>query len=335
MPNAEDLKLLSLQAPSTAAGFSGETRIAALQWRESESLKSQKFVVRSEVHAANAPESNFKKMVSLQKVLGQIPGLAVPKVHWSESDTSIIGGPFFIMDYVDGKAAPDSPPFAASGWVYDASEESRKKMYQSGVEFLTRLHALDWRELKLDFLLHEGNGSTQTHRHLDFIVDIYEKAMEGTRTQLAEQTIKWLYRHIPAAEKLSISWGDARLGNMLWKDFECVAALDWEMCTLAEPSADLAWWLFFERATTEGLGLKRLAGMFEREEMLSTYESIGKTTLENFDYHEIFAGFRALATVTYMIKAWERSGQQLFGPGSSVENNPIVNTLEIMLATKN
>ena len=334
IPDADNLKLLSFHAPSDSGGFSGETRIANIEWLEGGRAAEKKVVIRSEIHGANAPESSFHKMVSLQKILGNIPDLPVPQVFWSEDDISVIGGPFFVMDFIEGKAAPDSPPFASAGWVFEASKESRESMYHSGLEFLVKLHSLDWQNLGLGFLMHEGDGKTQTRRHLDLMVSIYDRATEGNRTSLADKSIDWLYRHVPETEALSISWGDARLGNMLWRDFKCVAALDWELCTLAEPAADLAWWIFFEKATTEGLGLTRLDGMLERDQMIDFYESLSNTAVANFCYHEIFAGFRALVTVTHMMKIWERAGQQLYGPGSSIENNPIAATLEqVMMET--
>ncbi len=41
---------------------------------------------------------------------------------------------------------------------------------------------------------------------------------------------------------------------MMFRDFEVVAVLDWEMASLGPPEVDLAWFLFFERFFSEGLG---------------------------------------------------------------------------------
>ena len=38
-------------------------------------------------------------------------------------------------------------------------------------------------------------------------------------------------------------WGDARIGNMIFRDGRCVAVLDWEMATLGPPQMDLGWFL--------------------------------------------------------------------------------------------
>jgi len=128
------------------------------------------------------------------------------------------------------------------------------------------------------------------------------------------------------------SWGDARLGNMLWREYQCVAALDWEMCTLADPAADIAWWGFIERAFTEGRGVKRIPGMPTSDELLALYEEISGKTLENYHYQEVFNGFRGLAIVTHMGKVWERAGQQLFGPPGWEEDNPVTNTFRDLMS---
>lgn len=332
MPDAGNVRLTALNAPSSGAGFSGDTYIATVQWQDGAGANVQKFVLRAEMGAANCPESNFGKMVKLQTVLGEQPALCVPKVYWSEADTSVLGGPFYAMAHEEGRVAPDSPPFSAEGWVHDATAEQRTAMYRSGIAFLAKLHALDWKALGLNFLMHEGQAELQTRRHLDLIIGIYDKAMEGQRSGLGIAAIRWLEKNIPASESLSISWGDARLGNMLWRDYQCVAALDWEMCTLAEPASDLAWWMFFERSYTEGLGIRRPQGMPSRDEMIAMYEKASGKPLANFPWHEVFTGFRAYAIATHMARVWERAGQKLFGPEGSSENNPVANTFRELMA---
>ena len=329
---ATDVRLSSLTAPSGGAGFSGDTYIATLNWRDGSDDKEQKFVLRAELGAANCPESDFSKMVGLQKILGDIPGLPVPKVYWSESDSAVLGGPFYVMHFSDGRVAPDSPPFAAEGWVKDATPDERRIMYQSGVDFLVKLHKLDWRALNMEFLMHKGTGATQTRRHLDLVIGIYDRAMKGKRSALASDAIRWLEEHVPATENLCATWGDARLGNMLWRDYHCVAVLDWEMCTLAEPASDIAWWTFIERAFTEGRGVKLISGMPSRDELVAMYETTAGKKLENFPYHEVFNGFRGLAIVTHMGKVWEKAGQQLFGPPGWEDNNPVTNTFRELMA---
>jgi aminoglycoside phosphotransferase (APT) family kinase protein len=326
MPQHRPLLQVTLEAPASGAGFSGDTHIVVLRWEDAGRCNERKFVLRAELVKAHNPESDFHKMVRLQKVLGDIPGSRVPKVWFSEDDASILGGPFYVMEYIEGRIARDNPPFAAEGWVRDATAQQRQRLYRSGLQILANLHKLNWKALALEFLMLPGSAATQTRRHLDFMIDIYDRAMDGKRRPLAESAIGWLLSNMPATETLCISWGDPRLGNMLVRDFDCVAALDWEMATLADPAADVAWWIFFERSFTEGRGVKRPPGMPDRDGMIAMYQQVSGDPLESFRYHEVFAGFRAYAIATHMAKVWERAGLQLFGPEGSIDNNPSANT---------
>ena len=49
---------------------------------------------------------------------------------------------------------------------------------------------------------------------------------------------RWLVANQPADNTLALSWGDAKLGNCVFRDGRLVAALDWELATLAHPVDD-------------------------------------------------------------------------------------------------
>ena len=49
------------------------------------------------------------------------------------------------------------------------------------------------------------------------------------------------------SDQVTITWGDSRLANQMFRDHEVVAVLDWEMVALGDPRIDLGWWLFLQR----------------------------------------------------------------------------------------
>ena len=72
-----------------------------------------------------------------------------------------------------------------------------------------------------------------------------------------------------------ISWGDARLGNILWSGVEPVVVLDWEMVALAPPAVDLGWMLFFAeyfQRSAERQGRPGIPGFLARDASLERYE---------------------------------------------------------------
>jgi aminoglycoside phosphotransferase (APT) family kinase protein len=89
-----------------------------------------------------------------------------------------------------------------------------------------------------------------------------------------------------------LSWGDSRIGNIIWDDFQAAAVLDWEMASLAQPEMDLGWFLYFDSQFTDPLGVPRPGGFPSHEETIERYsESMGRRMQDLF-FYEIFAGFR-------------------------------------------
>ncbi len=61
----------------------------------------------------------------------------------------------------------------------------------------------------------------------------------------------WLEDNLPTDVGAdALSWGDGRIGNMMFRDHRVVAVLDWEMAAVAPPEVDIGWMcylhLFFQ-----------------------------------------------------------------------------------------
>ena len=107
--------------------------------------------------------------------------------------------------------------------------------------------------------------------------------------------------HKPAEDgDVVISWGDSRIGNIIWDDFRAAAVVDWEMASLAQPEMDLGWWLYFDRQFSEGLGVPRPAGFGSHEETIARYSELMGRPMRDIFYYEIFSGFR-FAVVMYRL----------------------------------
>ena len=65
------------------------------------------------------------------------------------------------------------------------------------------------------------------------------------RSPLVEKTLDWLEANQPADPGDTVlSWGDARIGNMMYREFAPVAVLDWEMATIGSRALDVSWMVF-------------------------------------------------------------------------------------------
>jgi aminoglycoside phosphotransferase (APT) family kinase protein len=99
--------------------------------------------------------------------------------------------------------------------------------------------------------------------------------------------------HKPAEEgEVVLSWGDSRLGNIIWDDFRAAAVLDWEMASLGQPEMDLGWYLYFNRQFADPLGVPRPPGFGSHEETIARYEELLGRPMKDVFFYEVFSGFR-------------------------------------------
>jgi aminoglycoside phosphotransferase (APT) family kinase protein len=257
-------------------------------------------------------------------------------MKWFEPDPSVLGSAFIVMGRVDGQAPADSPPYTSQGWLFDATPEQQRRLWFDGLDVMARLHNVDWRGLGFSFLDKKQRGRLGIEQHLDYYADYLAWASGGRRQPVAEIALSYLKENrpddiAPGVEDIRLSWGDSRPGNMLWRDFRCVAVLDWEMVTLGHPAADLGWWLFLDRYSTDGVGMPQLPGFPPRAESISHYEQQSGIKVSHLvDYYEILAGFRF--SVVMMRLATLLTEYGLSQPGSDMEtNNPVTQQLAILL----
>jgi aminoglycoside phosphotransferase (APT) family kinase protein len=72
-----------------------------------------------------------------------------------------------------------------------------------------------------------------------------------------------------------LSWGDARIGNLMYRDFEPVAVLDWEMAAIAPPEVDVAWMIYMHayfESIARRYELPGLPDLLRADEVCSAYE---------------------------------------------------------------
>lgn len=102
------------------------------------------------------------------------------------------------------------------------------------------------------------------------------------------------------AEGTCLMWGDARLSNLIYRDFAVAAVLDWEMAAIGDPLADLGWWLFADDALTQGHGGTRLPGFPSAEETARRWSAATARSADALGYYEMFAGLRFTVTMLRM-----------------------------------
>ena len=141
----------------------------------------------------------------------------------------------------------------------------------------------------------------------------------------------WLLDHFPADVPPGVSWGDARVGNMIFRNASCVAVLDWDMVSLAGAEADLAWWCAYDLGYTVSKGISRLPGFGAPRETIALWEELAGRRAENMEWHFVFASYRIAVIVRRLARMLKAAGR--LPPQSAVleRNNRGVQYLTTLL----
>ena len=225
------------------------------------------------------PSYDIAGQFRTMQLVRELTDVPVPEPLWVENDGSVIGQPFFVMRRVDGLVPPDIMPYPfGESWLFKASLDEQRKLQDASVKVIADLHAVSEPERHFAFL-HEGTeGDTALRRHYRrHYLDYYDWASKETRSPLVEACLQWLEDNWPDECETVLSWGDARIGNILYRDFEPVAVLDWEMASLAPREVDLGWMIYlhcFFQDMALAYGMAGMPDFMRRAEMEATYEAM-------------------------------------------------------------
>jgi aminoglycoside phosphotransferase (APT) family kinase protein len=150
-------------------------------------------------------------------------GLPVAPIRWIERRTSVLGHPFFVMDYVDHQATPREERGLPAGVAIDL------------VKRLDEVHRADWSSV-----LPAPPDLTQlTHVQIDRWTEVYRSST--VTVPLLEEAAAWLHRYARVPSRVGIVHGDPGPGNFLHDGTRLVAHTDWEFAHLGDPMEDWAY----------------------------------------------------------------------------------------------
>jgi aminoglycoside phosphotransferase (APT) family kinase protein len=270
---------ITVESGIDANGMSSETIILTGRWDEDGRQREEKWVARVAPTAEDVPVFSSYRMdhqFDVIRLVAEKTDVPVPRVRWLQADGSVLGAPFFLMDYVEGRVPPDMMPYTfGSNWFADAPPERQRELQDSTVDVIADLHSIPDPEHTFGFLS-DGSDPNALRRNLNWLKDWYTFAVPDIgRSSLIERALEWLETNWPAdvaAADPVLVWGDSRVGNVLYEDFRPVAVLDWEMAVLGPREMDVAWIIFAHMVFQELAGLAGLPGLpdFMREDDVRT-----------------------------------------------------------------
>ena len=292
-----DVAALESYMKGHVAGFSGPLAVRQFQGGQSNptyylQTPQREYVLRRKppgklLPSAHAVDREYRVITALGQT--DVP---VPRTYALCEDPGVVGTPFFIMDCVHGRVITDAR-------LPGLTPADRAVMYDAMSDVLARLHNVDYAAVGLGDFGKPGNYfARQIHRWTS-----QYRASETETIASMDRLIGWLPGHIPADDTTTIVHGDYRLGNMILHPTEprVLAVLDWELCTLGHPLADVAYNCMpyhLSADVMEGFEGANLAplGIPSEETYLAAYcRRTGRPGIEDWDFYVAFSMFRLAA----------------------------------------
>lgn len=295
----EPARQVALAAGSDSNGMSSETILATLT--EPGSGAVSEVVLRMAPSADDVPvfqQYRLDHQYEAIRLVGLHSEVPVPAPRWLEPTGDVLGAPFFIMDRIDGIVPPDVMPYTfGDNWLFDADPADRQRLQDNTVATIAGLHRIDDAGTRFAFLDDKDvPGSTPLHRHLARTRAWYEWAAHDVGpSELVPRALAWLESHWPGVdteENLVLCWGDARIGNMLFQDFEPVAVLDWEMAAIGPRELDLGWLVFAHRvfqSLAETFELPGMPDFLRAEDVATSYAALTGHQPGDLDWFQVYA----------------------------------------------
>jgi aminoglycoside phosphotransferase (APT) family kinase protein len=231
-------------------------------------------------------------------------------------DLGVTGAPFYAMEHVDGlilvhrETAERLPPWA------------RAAAGNGLATTLAELHSLDLDALGLgDFRRPESLISRQLRR--------WYRQWEGSKTRdlpLVDELAAQFQARMPVERETVLVHGDYHLGNALaGEDGSLLAVLDWELCSVGDPMADVglmvAYWGEFGSAAGTPEGLFRepvtvLPGFPTAAEVAGAYALASGRELADLGFWVAFAYWKIAIIVEGVYRRWLNDPANGSGAGS-------------------
>ncbi|NIJ11807.1 aminoglycoside phosphotransferase (APT) family kinase protein [Saccharomonospora amisosensis] len=223
------------------------------------------------------------------KVLSALGPTAVPvpPTRLLCTDESVIGAPFYVMDFVEGTPYRKAEELAVLG------ERRTRHIADALIDTLGDLHAVDFASVGLaDFGRPEGYLERQLRR--------WKKQLDASRSRDLpgiDTLHERLAARLPDSGSPTIVHGDYRLDNVLvGADDEIKAVLDWEMSTLGDPLTDLALLIAYAELSTLDVGVvsnvSAAPGYPAADEVITRYTQRSGRDVSALNWYVGFAFFK-------------------------------------------
>ena len=292
-PERQGLTVSNFSSPD--AGASNETLLFEIDWHQDGQHKNQGLVARLTMAGEGIfPEYDLDLQYHTMERLKN-SDVKVPVMLGLETDASVLGKPFYIMERLQGRYMADNPPYQMEGWLTQQTPEICGGIWRNAIKQMAAVNRLDWQPLGFADLWDSEKFATPLEQQLDYYENLLSWAESlGRPFEKLHPVLKYLKANQPKDEPLALCWGDAKPPNLMIAEDsdEIIGVLDWEMVHLGNPVHDLSWWFVLDDSLTTGLGLPKVDGLPDRAEMIALWESESGHSAKQLDYYELLTNFQ-------------------------------------------
>jgi aminoglycoside phosphotransferase (APT) family kinase protein len=261
-------------------------------------LGSREMVLRrppfgSKVKTAHDMSREFRV---LSKLHAHYP--PAPQVLLFCGDLSVLGAPFYLMEPIHGVILRSDVPAGL-----DFSPEVARRVSESFLDNLALLHGLDYNQIGLADL---GKPQGYLERQVRGWIERYH----GSKTHdipEAETISNWIQQHMPASSAAALIHNDYKYDNVVLDPSDLtriIGVLDWEMCTIGDPLADLgsalAYWIDSNdpaEILETRWGPTTYPGSLTRAQLVQRYAEKTGRDISDVAFYLVFARFKIVVIV--------------------------------------
>jgi aminoglycoside phosphotransferase (APT) family kinase protein len=246
--------------------------------------------------SAHAVDREYRVITALGKT-----DLPVPRTYCFCEDRAVIGTPFFVMEFADGRQFWDPA-------LPELGNEHRAALWDDINSVIARLHNVDYAAIGLGDYGKPGN-------YFERQIGRWSKQYRASETETIDamdRLIEWLPHNVIADDASAIVHGDFRLDNLIVHATEArvIAVLDWELSTLGHPLADFSYHAMVWRLSQEqfrgmaGRDLVALGIPTERQYVDRYCARTGRDQIEprDWEFCVVFSMFRLAAIMQGIAK---------------------------------
>lgn len=260
------------------------------------------------------------------RVLRALAGSAVPvpEVLATGCDEAGIDGPFYLMAHAPGVVLAKERDAAA------LSAGERTALSRDVVDVLAALHTIRPPEVDLADL---GRPEGYLERQIARTAGSWARwGADSAAAPVWEACHRRLGGGVPRQQRTVIAHGDYRLSNLMIADGRITAVLDWELCTLGDPLADLAWladdWRSPHDPAVVMPSPTRMGGFTDRETLVAEYAAATGLDVSDLGYYRAFTHWKA-ATLLQGVLLRRRSGG--LGEHGALDLDELTRTITFLL----